>query len=150
MAEVLFYHLTSSPLEDTLPTLLERSRARGWKVLVQTSDPARATYFDDYLWSYSKESFLAHGLDGAGSEADQPILVSTREAVPNDAQLLMLIDGARRPVAQFEAFERVCLFFDGHDEQAVAAAREDWKAVKAAGYEAKYWAQEGGRWVAKA
>ena len=33
MAEVLFYHLTSSPLEASLPEMLERSLARGWRVV---------------------------------------------------------------------------------------------------------------------
>ena len=51
----------------------------------------------------------------------------------------------------FTRFERVILMFDGHDEQAVATARDDWKAVSAAGHKAVYWAQdEAGRWVKKA
>ena len=41
-------------------------------------------------------------------------------------------------------FERTCLIFDGHDARAVEAARGDWRAVKAAGLPAKYWAQERG------
>jgi DNA polymerase III subunit chi len=47
-------------------------------------------------------------------------------------------------------FERACLIFDGNDAGPVAAAREDWRAVVAAGLPAKYWAQEDGRWTPKA
>jgi len=150
MTEVLFYHLTSSPLERTLPQLLERSLERGWKVVLQSPDPARLEHFDQYLWSYSKEGFLPHGLAGQGHDADQPVLLTTKDDAPNGAELLMLIDGARREPAEITGFERVCLFFDGNDEAAVATAREDWKAVKAADLAAKYWAQEDGRWVQKA
>jgi hypothetical protein len=32
MAEVLFYHLTESTLQDALPGLLERSLGRGWRI----------------------------------------------------------------------------------------------------------------------
>ncbi|HMR61928.1 DNA polymerase III subunit chi, partial [Amaricoccus sp.] len=35
MAEVLFYHLTATPLDRTLPDLLEKSLARGWRVLLR-------------------------------------------------------------------------------------------------------------------
>src|SRR5918997_577658 len=39
----------------------------------------------------------------------------------------------------------------GNDEDALAAAREDWKRVKAAGHEATYWQQDArGRWEKKA
>ncbi|HEX2539214.1 MAG TPA: DNA polymerase III subunit chi, partial [Pseudolabrys sp.] len=35
MTEVLFYHLQGQKLEGVLPTLLERSVERGWRVVVQ-------------------------------------------------------------------------------------------------------------------
>ena len=34
MGAVYFYHLTDSPLETTLPGLLDRARGQGWRVLV--------------------------------------------------------------------------------------------------------------------
>ncbi len=41
--------------------------------------------------------------------------------------------------------------FDGHDSGAVAHAREQWKAAKAAGCEIAYWQQSPeGRWEKKA
>lgn len=151
MSDVLFYHLTTSPLEATLPQLLERSLARGWKVVVQATEQARLEHFDQYLWSYSKESFLPHAIAGAGGgDEAQPVLLTTLNDAANAPDLLMLIDGARRDPADFANFERVCLFFDGNDETALSNAREDWKGVKATGLEAKYWAQDDGRWVQKA
>ena len=41
MAEVLFYHLTESTLEDALPGLLEKSLQRGWRALVRTGSEER-------------------------------------------------------------------------------------------------------------
>jgi DNA polymerase-3 subunit chi len=34
MTEMLFYHLQRQPIERVLPTLIERSLARGWRVVV--------------------------------------------------------------------------------------------------------------------
>jgi DNA polymerase-3 subunit chi len=62
----------------------------------------------------------------------------------------MLVEGGRAQAGEMAGFERCCLIFDGADAAAVAAAREDWRAVKALGIPAKYWAQDGGRWVQKA
>jgi DNA polymerase-3 subunit chi len=43
------------------------------------------------------------------------------------------------------------VLFDGNDPDALAGAREQWRAVKAAGHDATYWQQdERGRWAKKA
>src|SRR3546814_19019765 len=43
------------------------------------------------------------------------------------------------------------LLFDGGDEEALAQAREQWKALKAAGHAVTYWQQDdSGRWGQKA
>ena len=34
MTEMLFYHLQRQPIEKVLPALLEKSLARGWRVVV--------------------------------------------------------------------------------------------------------------------
>jgi len=146
--EVRFYHLTQSPLEHTLPSLLAKSLERGWKVVVQGGDAARLAFMDSHLWTFSEDSFLPHGLEGQG--AAQPIWLTVTDANPNDAGVLMLIDGAEASPERMKSFDLVTLFFNGGDEAAVAQARENWKAVVAAKLPAVYWAQENGRWVQKA
>ena len=148
MTEVRFYHLTQSPLENTLPGLLTKSLARGWRVIVQGGDEARLGFLDTHLWSFADESFLPHGLEGDG--ATQPIWLTTSDTNPNDAGVLMLIDGARATPARMKGFDLITVFFDGADQSAITQAREDWKAVTEAGLAAVYWAQENGRWVQKA
>ena len=41
MTEILFYHLHGQKLDGVLPTLLEKSLARGWKVIVQGASEER-------------------------------------------------------------------------------------------------------------
>jgi DNA polymerase-3 subunit chi len=41
MTEVLFYHLKGQTLEQVLPSLLQRSLERGWRVVVQGSSAPR-------------------------------------------------------------------------------------------------------------
>ena len=49
MAEVLFYRLSESPVEATLPGLIERSLERGWRVLVRVGTDAGLAFLDDQL-----------------------------------------------------------------------------------------------------
>jgi len=41
MVEISFFHLKTRSVEDALPTLLEISLSRGWRVVVQTATAAR-------------------------------------------------------------------------------------------------------------
>jgi DNA polymerase-3 subunit chi len=147
---VLFYQLTATPLEASLPEMLERALARGWRVLVRCGSEAGLAALDAMLWTYDEAAFLPHGTAAAGQAALQPVYLTLGDENPNGATVLMLVDSARAPTSEMAAFERTCLIFDGHDERAVEAARADWRAVKAAALPAKYWAQEQGRWVQKA
>lgn len=150
MAEILFYRLSGSPIEAALPDMLEKALARGWRVLVRAGTEAGVAFLDDRLWTYRDDSFLPHGLAGAPHAARQPVLLTRGRENANAAQVLMLVMGARAEVAEMAGYERACLMFEEADADAVAAARDDWRAVVAAGLPAKFWAQEQGRWVLKA
>ncbi len=148
-AEFLFYHLTDTPLERTLPDLLERSLARGWKVCVRGGHADGLSRIDGLLWSYRDDSFLPHGATGGPHDSDQPILLCT-SGNGNQADVLMLVDGARADPSDAEGFQRICLLFNGYEDQALSDARVDWKSVSDAGLTAVYWAREDGRWIEKA
>ena len=150
MTEVLFYHLQGQKLEGVLPTLLERSVERGWRVVVQGSSEERMDALDSHLWVYSDDSFLPHGTWRETEAAEQPVVLTVTDANPNAATVRFLIDGAPVP-ADAESYQRLVLMFDGDDEEAVAAARAQWTDVTAKGFEATYWqSDDSGRWVKKA
>lgn len=149
MSEVFFYHLTETPLEAALPTLLEKSLERGWRVAVQGPHADRLAFLDRHLWSYGEQSFLPHGQAGGDYDARQPVLLTQSAEFPNEPQILMLIDGATAPSEQLDRFDRVCVLFDGNDEVATSEARSYWTQLKDAGADRKYWFQQGGRWTQK-
>ena len=147
---MLFYHLQGQKLEGVLPTLLERSVERGWRVVVQGASDERIDALDSHLWIYSDDSFLPHGTWREAEAADQPVVLTVTDANPNAATVRFLIDGAPVP-ADAETYQRLVLLFDGDDDDAVAAARAQWAEVKAKGFDATYWqSDDSGRWVKKA
>lgn len=150
MTEILFYHLQHQPLERVLPTLLEKSLARGWRIVVQAASDERVEALDAHLWTYRDDGFLPHGTYRESEAASQPVLLTAQDHNPNRADVRFLIEGAPLP-GDAEAYQRVVLLFDGTDEDAVARAREDWGAAKAAGHAVTYWQpDEHGRWQQKA
>src|SRR5688572_29512430 len=150
MTEILFYHLQRQPVETVLPTLLEKSLERGWRVVVQASSEERIEALDAHLWTYRDDGFLPHGTARETEAPAQPVLLTTGDHNPNGANVRFLIDGAPMP-EDAASYQRIVLLFDGEDDAAVAEARLRWTAAKAQNFEATYWqADENGRWVKKA
>ncbi len=144
MAEVWFYHLERSSLEQALPELLEKTLQRGWKALVRAREPGRAAQLDEWLWTYRDDSFLAHGSDREPNAARQPILLTTGEENPNGADALFVVDGA--DLGETQGYQRCVVIFDGGDEAQLAQARAQFRAAKASGAEVSYWQQKGRGW----
>src|SRR5262245_11099438 len=150
VTETWFYHLEKSGLEDVLPNLLERTRARGQKAAVRVGSAERMETLDTHLWTYSDQTFLAHGTAADGHASRQPIYLTTENENRNTAQVLFLVDGAvpedwSSPTLR--AYERIVLLFDGRDEGALNAARVQWRNSKEAGHEVTYWKESStGKW----
>ena len=148
MAEVIFYHLTTSPLEASLPEMLERSLGRGWRVVLRCGSEAGIAWLDAMLWTYRDDSFLPHGRAGGEYYADQPVLIATDSANGNGGTVRFYVDRAVPPSGG--DYTRIVYIFSGHDPDAVSEARVAWKALSAAN-DTTYWQQEpSGRWVKKA
>jgi len=151
MGAAFFYHLTRKPLVETLGLLLGKSRSNGWRVAVRGVDDAGIAALDAALWLGAEDSFLAHGVAGGPQDADQPILLTTQSGpAVNQPQCLMSVHGATVTADEIAALERVCILFDGTDEDAVQVARGQWKSLKEAGASAQYWSEESGAWEKKA
>ena len=144
MTEIGFYHLLSTPLERALPSILERGLAAGHRIVVLAGSSERVEHLNDLLWTFSDESFLPHGSAREGHAERQPVWLTAEDENPNGATMLVLVDGAS--TSSLDRYARCCDIFDGNDELAVTAARERWKAAKAAGHQLVYWEQAGGKW----
>lgn len=147
MAELWFYHLERSDLEQALGPLLEKCLQRGWRALVRGGSPERLEHLDVTLWTYRDDSFLPHAREGDPKR--QPVWLTSEPGNPNGAQALFLIDGASAD--DISEFERACLLFDGRDAHALESARSRWKQAKDSGVTASYWRESAsGKWEKQA
>jgi DNA polymerase III subunit chi len=145
LAELWFYHLERTELEQALAPLLEKCLQRGWRALVRGGSAERLESLDTMLWTYRDDSFVPHARDVDPNPERQPVLLTTQAGNANAAQALFVIDGAQ--LGDIAQFERACVMFDGRDAHALELARSQWKEAKAAGVTASYWRESAtGKW----
>lgn len=147
--EVRFYHLLRQNELQVLPTMLQVALSRGQKSVIKFSDEAHMAQADDYLWSFAADSFLPHGTARDDAPARHPVYLTTQDENPNNACVLFLCGGAES--SMHDQFDLCCEMLDGHNPQALAAARVRWKDYQQKGYDVTYWQQtERGGWEKKA
>lgn len=148
--EIWFYQLQRETLESAIVPLLEKTLQRGWKAIVRTASAERASAIDSHLWTWRPDSFLPHGRSEDGHTNRQPIYLTEHDDNPNNAEVLFLVDGISGldwNAPALKAHERVVLIFDGRSEDALSAARMDWRNARDAALAVTYWKQsDDGRW----
>jgi DNA polymerase-3 subunit chi len=146
VTEFRFHHLERRRLEQALPDLCEAALAEGVRVVVQAPNAQTRDALNDKLWTYREDSFLPHGGPGDGDPASQPVYLTESDETPNGAGLRILLNPA--DALRFLDAGRVIVLFDSRDEEAMAAARAAWKALRDAGAAPTYWREgDEGEWV---
>lgn len=136
MADIVFYHLTSTSLDQALPKLLEKALQGNFRVLVRVATPTEAERVNGLLWSYNPESFLPHGTAKDGHSDQQPIYITAEEENPNKASLLLTACGLQ--LESVSMYARVLDIFDGGNEQQVMQARGRWEYYSANNHSMSY------------
>jgi DNA polymerase III subunit chi len=148
LAEIGFYHLSSTPLERSLPRLLERARSQGYRIVVRAASPERVEHLSATLWTYDEAAFLPHGSARDGNATMQPVWLTHGIENPNGASMLVLVDGVE--AADIGTYTRCADLFDGNDAGAVETARARWRRAREAGHSLSYWQQTTSGWERKA
>ncbi len=143
MTEIAFYHLEQSDLDSTLFLLLGKARAAGYRVVVRAGSGARVEALNLALWTLDPASFLPHGSARDGQAACQPIWLTAGTDTPNQATMLVAVDGVDALVSEDLSGYRRCLeIFDGRDPEALAKARAHWAACREQGHDLSYFRQD--------
>ncbi|MDC0344695.1 DNA polymerase III subunit chi [Alphaproteobacteria bacterium] len=145
MTQVIFYQLTSLPVERALPKVLEKVIEAGFRVHVLTPDEARTADLNKALWTYHPQSFLPHGSAVEGNPTKQPIWLSHKRDHENGAQVLALVDNVFQD--ELGAYDKCLYFFSQQYTPGRAKAKEHWQALIQKGYSCTMWLQKAtGSW----
>lgn len=148
MTEVKFYHIQTSPMDGVLPKLLEKIISKGHKVILKTDNTDQVKHFNNLLWTYHPDSFLPHGALSDSNPELQPIWITSGIENPNDADVLVLINGST--FKEISDFKLCCEVFDDSNSKLVEKARDNWRSYKKSGFNVSYWQQNSeGNWTNK-
>ena len=148
MTQVSMYELTVTPLEKTLPKLMEKVFESGKNSIIMASSEDRVENLNNILWTFSTLTFLPHGSKKDGFADLQPIWLTTQQENPNEATVMVLTDGAQH--CDLEKFERCLDIFDGSEEDGVSKAHQRIQEYIAQGHTVAYWKQDlKGKWESK-
>ena len=149
MAEISFYHLINSTLEEVLPVLLKKTLDAGKRAVVMAGTSERLETLSSILWTAEPDSWIPHGSLKDGHPEHQPIWLTISWENPNQATYLFLTDGAT--AESLEGFDRCFDLFDGNEIASVQAARDRWTKLKNEFHDRNYWQQNGqGNWEKRA
>jgi len=147
--EIRFYHVMRGSADQVLPPLLSKIHSGGHRILVKLGDDEKVAALDAALWVFDPSGFLPHGAEKDDHAAEQPVLLTTGDENTNNANILVLADGAT--AAAPEQYEICCTVFNGQDAAAVAEARAAWKDFQSRGFDTVYFQQnDSGGWEKKA
>ena len=139
MTEVSVYKLTNTPLEKTLPKLMEKVISGGMRAVILASSKEQVKAFNTLLWTYSTTTFLPHGSEEDNFAEDQPIWLTTLLENPNNAQVLVLCNG--ETLESINEFQRCLDLYDGNDPEVCAKAATRIKAYQNQNHKITLWQQ---------
>ncbi|MBN8543891.1 MAG: DNA polymerase III subunit chi [Alphaproteobacteria bacterium] len=140
MTKIQFYHLLSTSIERAIPKLMEKALEGKSRVVMLASDEQMIKRVSDAMWSGDPNGFLPHGTAKEAHKSEQPIYLSLVDENPNNADVLVVLDGSMP--TSYSTYAKVLDVFDGNDDAQVNAARERWTKYKEQGVALQYVKQQ--------
>lgn len=141
-----FYQLSKTPIEEALPSLLEKILSTSGKAVVLCRDEKLIKTLDDVLWQVGGTRFIPHGTDNDDFKEQQPVFLTSVNDNPNGAKFLVNVGVMEDEF--YQNFDKTLMLFSQADAKETEAARILWKNLKSSGSaELKYFKQnDKGNW----
>ena len=134
MTKAYFYKLQKPEKALHLCRLAQKYLSQGLRVLISVDDENQGVTLDRFMWGWEKDSFLPHVYDnGAVDSLDEPVVIVSREANPNGAEVLIM--GRPLSLSFISRFEIVVDFAELYKEDAAIASRQRFALYRDAGFE---------------
>ncbi|PPR77396.1 MAG: hypothetical protein CFH01_01560 [Alphaproteobacteria bacterium MarineAlpha2_Bin1] len=144
MTEINFYNITRSSVEKLLPRLLEKILQEGSTVDFLFKSLQKLEYIDDFLWTYTADSFIPHSTNDLNSSNLNLILLSLKEKDNNNADVFVTIEGFLPE--NIEKYKKVIDIFNGKDTEIFKDALDRVEKIRNKGYKVHCWRQENSGW----
>lgn len=142
LVNISFYYPFSDYHKSLAKLILKILSKNDNKILLVAEDYRELVNLDNLLWS-NNDKFIPHATFKDLYPEEQPVLITTNSDRENKNQANIIISYCYLEKDFVNQFEHFIYFINSSSEDLVNKAREDWKLYKNAGYNIKYWKQDG-------
>jgi len=139
--KIIFYHLTSDPLERPLADLAMKLYEKGERTLIVCENENQMRDINNMLWTFSTKKFIPHGSIEDSYPEQQPILISyNTEHVENKPSTVVMLSPIRI-TSDLANFSQYIYMFCSNDSDQNAIKMNDLyeEYKKSSAHELKYW-----------
>lgn len=119
--------------------LVDKAQQLGNRIYIHTSNEAQSRAIDKLLWTFKRDSFIPHAIDGEAPDADATALIGHQPQLNDPTQAHrrnVLINLSLEVPLFFSSFERTAEIIDPN-EQNKEAGRNRFRFYRDRGYELK-------------
>ena len=149
MASVVFYNYFKNNFESTLTNVITKIYKTDKSIVVRTTTIENLSYLDSLLWTFNLTSFIPHDRSGETISLETPVYLTTGKEVPNNAEILILVNGAKFSLKELDSFTKVVVIFCKNDPDSINQARDIWQKLKLREVEKQYWVQNESGWMSR-
>ncbi len=135
MAKVIFVETTVPERDKDLCRIVDWIHQFGKHIQIVTLSTMSATYFDNLLWSFNKESFVPHVI-GFPENLDgylEKVFITTEDKLIPGVDAVVVADSSNETI--FEQSPLSVHFVMMDDEEQKQKSRELWKSLASKGIE---------------
>ncbi|WP_370931113.1 DNA polymerase III subunit chi [Bartonella sp. DGB1] len=157
--EVIFYQLSDANFEKILLNLIQKSLTNNWNIEIRFHSIIKLNNFNDYLWTFEKDSFLVHATEEDNFLEQQKILLSLDNNKSdlvlddkilnrNSAKVFFCIGGSTPPLKP--DYEKIIIIFYNDGGEEYDRIKKQWYSYKDNNIPIKCYVQnENRKWIEK-
>ena len=146
MASFAFYNYFKDNFEVTFTGIITKIYDADKSIIVRTTSNLNLNYLDSLLWNFNPTSFVPHDKSDEPLSRDTPVYLTTGGEVTDNAETLILVNGAKFYSNEFDSFSKVIIIFCKTDPDSIIEARNIWQSTTSKQIEKQYWIQNEFGW----
>jgi DNA polymerase-3 subunit chi len=147
LEKAFFYNSARRETVKDIVKLTEKLYKKNNFILLYCADQETVDALDEYLWSYSEDSFIPHSKKNNEKKSLYPILVTDEILNDHEHNILLALNGVLIKETDWPKFNKVYYFFDDQNHEERENARSMWKSFSSLEIDCRYWVNKENKWI---
>ena len=127
---IAFYHVCQQTLEKAICKLVSEIYKNKESIVIKTPDITLQESINRALWTFEKRSFFPHGSSLDPEEASQPIYLTLKDNIPNQAKVLILVSLHDWILPRENTIKKIFIAFNEDNQEELSLIRQKYLDLK--------------------